>query len=379
MTWNQTLSRSLCGVLLVLAYGIPASLAGWRAEEYFSGDQAAQAELAAGTQRWVESSVNPNSFQTGHDLFDQEWAFGTYMMSAMGLLQVVLEHPELGDSYRADVDRCIDWLLSKPGRAFDSATWREDPLESLDGPDGHAAYLGYTNLVLALYERVYGQSKRRKLHDRITRTLLRRLTQSPTGLLATYPGQTYPVDNSAVLASLAQHRSHHNAPHREAVSLLLKNFEQRYVHRETGILIQAVHPNGQPKDAPRGSGTALAAYFLSYADRNLARRMHASLVRQLGNAPLGFGMVSEYPQGHSGPGDIDSGPLLFGLSISATGFSLGSARAAGDQQHFERVYRTVHLFGAPYKRGKSTTLATGGPFGNAIMLAMLTAPRGADT
>jgi hypothetical protein len=140
-------------------------------------------------------------------------------------------------------------------------------------------------------------------------------------------------------------------------------------------LIQAVTPTGKPRDAPRGSGSALAAYFLSLADAGLAQRLHVAISRELGRGPLGFGMVAEYPRGYRGRGDIDSGPLVFGVSISATGFALGSARAAGDYESFRKIFRTVYLFGAPYRHSGGREFATGGPLGNAIMFAMLTAPR----
>ncbi|HKP59751.1 MAG TPA: hypothetical protein VJV78_23670 [Polyangiales bacterium] len=68
------------------------------------------------------------------------------------------------------------------------------------------------------------------------------------------------------------------------------------------------------------------------------------------------------------------GPLLFRYSISATGFSLGSARA-GDSQHFASVFRTANLFGALRGNDRGLGFAAGGPLGNAIMLAMLSAPR----
>jgi hypothetical protein len=139
-------------------------------------------------------------------------------------------------------------------------------------------------------------------------------------------------------------------------------------------LIQAVSAtNGAWRDAPRGSGTALGAYFLSFADPALSRALQRALRLQLTAAPLGLGMVREYPAGRSGDGDIDSGPLLFGYSVSATGFSLGSARAAGDRQHFAEVFRTADLFGALRRTDETRSFAGGGPLDNAIMLAMLSA------
>ena len=84
------------------------------------------------------------------------------------------------------------------------------------------------------------------------------------------------------------------------------------------------------------------------------------------------------PRLAGGFGDIDSGPLLFGVSISATGFAMASARAHHDREMFTSLYRTAYLFGAPSPRGKGRRFLNGAALGNAIMLAMLTAGPGAE-
>ena len=76
-----------------------------------------------------------------------------------------------------------------------------------------------------------------------------------------------------------------------------------------------------------------------------------------------------------GAGDIDSGPVVLGFGVSASGFAIGASRAHGDRETFTGLYATAHLFGAPWDEDGSRTYATGGPIGDAILFAMLTAPR----
>jgi len=125
--------------------------------------------------------------------------------------------------------------------------------------------------------------------------------------------------------------------------------------------------DGEPHDAPRGSGTGLAAYFAGFAERFVARELANGLLRHESTL-FGFGAVREYADGHRGWGDVDSGPVILGVSVAATGFSLAVARAHGRYDSFERVYRTTALFGVPF-RGR---FLTGGAIGNALMLALLT-------
>jgi hypothetical protein len=91
-------------------------------------------------------------------------------------------------------------------------------------------------------------------------------------------------------------------------------------------------------------------------------------------------VVLEHPASydeHSGRADIDSGPVVFGFGVSATGFAIGASRANDDRDAFAALYATAHLFGAPFDEAGARTFATGGPLGDAILFAMLTAPRAA--
>jgi hypothetical protein len=147
----------------------------------------------------------------------------------------------------------------------------------------------------------------------------------------------------------------------------------RYVDPHSGLLYQAADAaTGAPLGPPRGSGTAIAAYSLAFADRALSEHLYAGLRRQAVNL-LGFGMMREYPSDHAGTGDIDSGPVLFGVGVSATGFALAAARLHGDDALFTRLYRTTELFGVPLGDSTSRHFMSGGPLGNAILLAMTTA------
>ena len=215
-----------------------------------------------------------------------------------------------------------------------------------------------------------------ELHDRISEACERRLSQSAIGLLETYPGERYPVDNAALVASLHVHARVRGVAPTPAVAGWSAQVRARYLDPATGLLIQAVRADGTPLDAPRGSGTGLAALFLAHADPALSRELYQALRAHLTDRLLGFGVVREYPVTvRGGRGDIDSGPLLFGYSVSATGFALGASRAHEDPETFTRLYATAWLFGAPVERADGLRFAAGGPLGDALMFALLTAPR----
>jgi hypothetical protein len=376
--WSDPWVRyGVAGLLvLVLTAAVPRWWCGRDGHRWYVGDEALVFAHAREVVAGVERGVSADDFTHESELFRNEWWFGTYQMSALALLQLCLEHPEKSPELLPAAERAIDELLSDRIRAFDTKKWGEDPLATLEtGDKGHAAYLGYLNLALGLHRRVVPGSRFAALHDRISAALARRLVATRHGILETYPGEAYPVDNAAVLGSLLLHERVTGVSHAPATAPMLARFRVAWRDERSGLLYQAINArDGRPADAARASGTALAALLLSYGERQLSRELYLATRDRCADSLLGFGYVDEYSIGSTGGrGDVDSGPLLFGISPSATGFCLAGARMFGDRLQFVSLYRTAHLTGVPVTRGGSRVFVTGGPLGNALLLAMLTA------
>ncbi len=350
---------------------VPAPLCGRDADALFDGERDAQDALARG----VIASIDDGSasFSTGSELFDGEWAVATHQMAILGLGQIVLAHPELRGEYLPPMRAAADRLVADETLRFGRTMWGDAPLEGLPGGEGHA-YLGYVNLALGMMRLVDPETPHAALHDRLTDALARRLDRAPHGLFETYPGQSFPPDVAAVAASIGLHQRATGRDHSALLARWSARFRARWIDR-SGYLVQRGDPrSGRALDAPRGSGTAVAAYFLSYADPTLSRVLYEGLARH-GHATLaGFGAIGEFAPGHDGHGDIDSGPVILGVGLLATGFAIGAARAHGDRARYRELVRTAVLFGVPVERDRGRRFLAGGAIGNAILLAMLTAP-----
>lgn len=361
-------------VFLVALYLLPSWWCGRQAPDWMEGKLDTQQKLARTVRKQVERKFQLEEFHTGHKLFAAEWLFGSYLMAGIGFCQIVQQHPETFAEYSPAIELCIDELLSERVRAFDTRSWENDALATLDQGEGHAAYLGYLNFLLSLYSELWPDNRFRELNDRISAALLQRLQNSKTGLVPTYPGQWYPVDNAPLLASLILHEKL-TGEHPGSLEALLANYSRWAVDEQTGLLTQALGSDGLPRDYPRGSGTALAIFFLRNQTPDLTRKLFNGLEKNLRTSIFGFAAVREYPNEVPGRGDIDSGPVICGLGFSATGFSLAGARILNRTDFFRRLYASAYLAGAPVSGYEEVEFVTGGPLGNAILLAVLTAPR----
>jgi hypothetical protein len=309
--------------------------------------------LALGVARWVARGVEETDFGTGASLFDREWTYGTYQMAALGFGQWATRRPARRVEALQLMDHCLDRMMGEDGRRFDHAEWGEDVFESRRG---HAAWLGYTGLALALRKRLGGT-----VDERVFELIAARIAGEPCGVFETYPGQRYPVDVSAGVGALGL-----LGGHADLVRDWGARLRERYVR--DGLLVQAVGADGAARDAPRGSGTFLASYFLSFGDRALSRELYEGGRDRLLGWVGGYGAMREYVG--EGRGDIDSGPIVSGFGVSSTGFAVGPARIHGDDATLRGLTATAVFFGRPVDHDGARNWASGGPLGDAILFAM---------
>ena len=341
------------------------------ADAWYRGDPDVQHELAA---ELVAFEHNDNATPVARDRFTGEWALVTHQMTALGLAQLCLAHPEWRPELAPVVTAAAAKAMRPEMRDFGTRAWHgEDALASLSSNHGHA-YLAYAALALGMARLVDPKfpPELARQHDALIAAYERRLLASPTGLIETYPGEAYPTDVAAVAAAIAVHGRATGVSHDAVLRHWAERVRAIQIDPASGLVIQRMDATtGAPHDAPRASGTGLAAYFAGFADREVARLLAEGVLRQRATH-LGFSAIREYAPGHSGSGDVDSGPVLLGVSVSASGFALAPARAFGDEDAFEHLYRTVDLFGIPVRDGDRRRFAIGGPVGNALLLALLT-------
>lgn len=305
--------------------------------------------------------------------FAGEWALVTHQMTALGLAQIVLAHPEWKSSYAPTMRIAALRSFLPEMRDFGTRAWHgEDALASLAGDNGHA-YLAYPALAVGMARLVDPAgfpSDVVRAHDALIAAYERRLLASPTGLIETYPGESYPTDVAAVAAAIAVHGRVTGLDHSRVLAHWARRVRAVQIDAESGFVHQRMAVDGTPRDVPRGSGTGLAAWYAGFVDRSLAVELTGALLAHE-RTFFGFGAVAEFGE-QVGHGDIDSGPVVLGVSVAATGFSLAPFKAFGHRHAFTRLYRTTTLFGLPTRRSESLCFRTGGPIGNALLLAMLT-------
>lgn len=363
------------GLALAVGYAFPGWWCGREADAWLRGEPALEQALAE-EQIAFEAADDAlrGGPKAGNDRFAGEWALVTHQMTALGLAQLCLAHPEWKERYVPALTHAAIKSFLPEMRDFGTRAWHgEDAMASLGGSHGHA-YLAYPALAVGmarLLDPAFPKDLAAK-HDALIAAYERRLLASPTGLIETYPGEAYPTDVAAVAGAIAVHGRVTGVDHQKVLARWAERVRAVQLDKASGYVVQRMGADdGTAHDAPRGSGTGLAAYFAGFADRSLAMELGDAVVKHESTF-LRFGGIREYADGHHGMGDIDSGPVVLGISVSATGFALAPTRAFGHEDAFKALYRTTELFGLYSEHAGRGRFAVGGSIGNALLLALLT-------
>lgn len=366
----------LLTILLLLIIKIP-----WTYYSYESGSQILEgnnrADVIARTAFLVERVVNQSAGtedmpSTIGSQFQGEWALVTYSMLAAALTNSSVRWPETKTTSIAVVKDLIELTLQESTRRFDTLRWGEDPLDSLAGENGHIGYLGHLNFILSAYKALKGAGYD-KLFSTISESLARRLRNAGGKCLATYPYENrYSADNAVVVASLANYSKLHQGKLKEIVTTWVQHAKVHASEQTTGLMPFRYDSDCHPLDHGRGSGTGWNSFYLGYIDVDFAKEQYRLLKKEFRQHWI-IGGVREYRRGVWGIGDVDSGPVIFGLSPSGTGFTVGGATFHKDADFLSELMFTAELVGTTAEWGGRRSYLLAPLVGEAIMLAMKTA------
>lgn len=265
--------------------------------------------------------------------FDGEWRLTTLSMTSMAARHLAVTHPQTREERARQVSTWAAKITTEAVRAYDTRQWGND---ALTGQGAHVGYLGHAVLTLDA-ACLLGGERDAELHRRMVNILARHFEASPTGLVETYPGEIYVPDNVVGVAAIAQYDACTGEPrHAGLIARWLSKVKDQWM--DDGLLVFAP---GQPA---RGSGAAWNSLYLPLIDESFAAEQSDRMWARFGDAALG-GWLRGVKEGVEG--DVDSGPLVMGVSPAATGFALGDATLR-DRPERRGLLRTAELAGISF-------------------------------
>jgi hypothetical protein len=196
------------------------------------------------------------------------------------------------------------------------------------------------------------------------------LRHSPHLALESYPDECWTFDHVVALAAIRVADYLDGRDHTDLMRDWVAMARNKLVHPASGLLVSSFTTDGSPVIGPEGSSLWMVAHCLQLVDPAFARDQYERTRRELGGSTLGFSYAREWPQSWRGPADIDSGPIIPFLHISAgsSGMAFIGASAFGDEPFLAALNATIDFAGFPEWKNGALKYCASNQVGDAALL-----------
>lgn len=232
---------------------------------------------------------------------------------------------------------------------------------------------GEIGLMMAARRLVEEKPEYRPLFAERVNVMSAQMQESPVLSGESYPDECWMFCNSVALAAVRAADHLDGTDHSEFFRRWLATAKKRLVHPPTGLLVSSYTLAGDVGDGPEGSTIWLAAHCLRLVDEAFARDQYERARKELAGRLCGFGYAREWPASWHGSTDVDSGPIIPVLAISAgsSGLALVGARSFDDGDFLRALWTSLDFAGFPIRRGDALKYGASNQVGDSVMLYAL--------
>ena len=310
--------------------------------------------------------------------FQGEWAIYSCSMTSAALANIAILYPQNKELAIKFIGQIIDIAMSEEIREYDKLRWGEDPMDGIYGNLSHISYYSHLAWMISRYKQIGGDGKYDDLYHSLCKAMNRRIRQSKSLNLPTYPGEyIYIPDMLVAIVALANYSNQYDGKYSTTVNMWVERAKKEWIDKETGLVasfLEVYNDSIRIVLPVKGSYSALNCYYLSLVDPEFAKEQYDCLMKNYKQGFL-FAGIKEYHDRTCLFGmDIDAGPIIFNLSPSGTAFAIGCATSLDDMEFRNKLLKTAELGGSTVTWfGKSHyLLANLALVGEAIVLAMRT-------
>src|SRR6266540_1170809 len=321
--------------------------------------------------RFIGDALRHGAGERMQELFPEGYFF-THALYGLAWVEVGMRRP-FGDPLREAALNEAHWAL----RQIDTPAGRAPFAATLDPPHG-VFYVGWSSWLrggtLILQDAGVRDEGEVNRFAADCAALAAAFDRSPTPFLPAYLASAWPVDSVVAVAALRLHDKLLQPRFAMTIARWLA-LARTMLDPNTSLLPHRVDwQTGKMLEGARGSSQSIMARFLFEIDPGWGRQQYEQFRRNFVPTPLGVLGVREYPHCIDGERDVDTGPLVLGLSASASVVTLGAALVHGDCALAVPLVNTIETVGLPLGWSGTKRYAFGTlPVGDAFLVWSKTA------
>ncbi|HNS10226.1 MAG TPA: hypothetical protein PKN29_11030 [Candidatus Ozemobacteraceae bacterium] len=362
----------------VLWFSLVARLFDQSEENYLSADRIAplgRAIAARHIKFWTDPELRRLELEKMRSR-NAEWDFMARCFFVWSLANMGLREPSLkaevlpvmdtiiDETIRLEKEHGIHFFLMPYGKYSE---FKMQPPRSIfiDGEIG---------LMLGLRRLLEEKAEYRDLHRERIEVMLDRMQKGTVLCAESYPDECWLFCNSIGLAAIKVGDYLDGTDHSEFFARWLTSARANLLDKETGILVSAYDLSGKNvSDGPEGSTIWLVTHCLQLIDPEFAKEQYWLARKHLKADFLGFGYAYEWPGG-KGHDDVDSGPILPLISLSAgsTGLAFLGAASFDDKEYLKQLYRSLEMGAFPVRAPEGIRYCASNAVGDAVLLYSIT-------
>jgi hypothetical protein len=204
-------------------------------------------------------------------------------------------------------------------------------------------YLEHLNIILGCYQRVVDDTYQ-PLNQRVTEHLLQAslVQENCHAPLLPHVKMRWSADQAAIIYSIWLYDQNNGTELCDQLrEKWLAYMQTHATHPQTGLFITEVMGTQPYSRQPRGCATAYLVHYASRFAPEVAADQWQRFKKHMLINRLGITGFREYLTDYTGKWTPDSGPIVAGLGIAASGLALNAASSVGDEETHRVLKRSI--------------------------------------
>ena len=208
-------------------------------------------------------------------------------------------------------------------------------------------YLEHLNIIIGAQKRILHSSDFDALNDRISHHLIQNSLSYPNyhADLLPYATMKWSADQAAILYSVWLYDKNHNTSiSSDLRSKWIGYMDQKMKHKKTGLFKTEVLGSKKYSNQPRGCSLSYMIHYMARFSKETASKQWKLYKKYMLKRFLGRFAFREFLEDYKGSWTPDSGPIIAGGGVAATGLGLNAASTMKDYKTYNGLLKTMSPF-----------------------------------